>query len=132
MVRATHRAAFGAIISRRSFGSRGSSSTRGACLALLPPFSFGSLEGKGPGFKFQGQPCTCLEALCPSSMFILQVALHQHPQDPAGGQALPGEGDSCSPDFWQLPVSTGPVCTARQAEESLAFWGPLSPRLKSI
>lgn len=43
---ATHRAAFRTVISRRAFGSRGSCSTRRAGLALLSPFSFGSLQGK--------------------------------------------------------------------------------------
>lgn len=43
---ATHRAAFRTVISGRAFGSRGSCSTRRAGLALLSPFSFGSLQGK--------------------------------------------------------------------------------------
>lgn len=45
----THGAAFGAIISRWAFGSRGSSSTRGASLSLLPSFSFRSLRRKNCG-----------------------------------------------------------------------------------
>lgn len=45
-LRATHGAAFRTIVPRRAFGSRGSSCTRRARLALLTPFSFGSLEGK--------------------------------------------------------------------------------------
>lgn len=42
----THGAALGPVVPRGAFGSRGSSGTRRAGLALLTPFSFGSLEGK--------------------------------------------------------------------------------------
>lgn len=47
--RPTHRTAFRTIVSGRAFGSRGSSSTRRARLALLSPFSFGSLEERHQG-----------------------------------------------------------------------------------
>lgn len=58
----THGAAFRTIISRRAFGSRRSSSTRGPSLTLLPSFSFRSLERKRLWFSSQS-PLVLAESL---------------------------------------------------------------------
>lgn len=95
----THRAAFGAIISRRAFGSRGSSSTRGASLSLLPSFSFRSLWRKRLWFSSQSplgahvEPEMCW-LIGPSMDSLLPLTGSSFPASP-GFQ----DGDGCCSCF---------------------------------
>lgn len=124
----THRAAFGAIISRRAFGSRGSSSTRGASLSLLPSFSFRSLWRKRLWFSFLS-PLSAHQSLKCAG---LQWAIHgliaaPHCQLFPSISRVPGQGWL----LFLLPIlHRNPLCNTGQAK-SPALLKPPRPGLSS-